>query len=259
MSAPARVWCLRHGESENVAAEIAGALPRAPLTGYGRHQAVQAARALANEPIRRVYCSTALRALQTAEPLATAPGIRVESVPELVEVGIGRLEGSSDPAVRRRTSDVLRSWVVERHLDEGVADGETGHEVLARMTTALQRIAQRHPGATVAVVGHVASLTVAVSHLCALGPPSGERRYPMPSPSSSSGTATGGAVPRGRPKPNRHPPATTLTAQVGPCSRRLVGAADRRARARVRDAASAGAWSDAVGLEGRPRTRWPAA
>ena len=169
MRAPVRVWCLRHGESENVAAEIAGALPRAPLTGYGRHQAVQAARALANEPIRRVYCSTALRALQTAEPLATAPGIRVESVPELVEVGIGRLEGSSDPAVRRRTSDVLRSWVVERHLDEGVADGETGHEVLARMTTALQRIAQRHPGATVAVVGHVASLTVAVSHLCALG------------------------------------------------------------------------------------------
>lgn len=169
MSATVRVWCLRHGESENVTAAIAGALPSAPLTGHGRQQAIQAARTLADEPIRRVYSSTALRALQTAEFLATAPGLRVGSVPELVEVGIGRHEGSSDPTVRQRTRDVLRSWVVERHLDERVADGETGHDVLARMTTALQRIAQRYPGGTVAVVGHVASLTVAGSHLCALG------------------------------------------------------------------------------------------
>lgn len=169
MSAPARIWCLRHGESENVTAALAGALPNAPLTEHGHQQAIRATQTLAGEPIRRVYSSTALRALQTARPLATAPDVQIESVPELVEVGIGRHEGSSDPAVRRRTTDVLRSWVVERHLDERVADGETGHEVLARTTRAMRRIAQRHPGETIAVVGHVASLTVALSQLCTLG------------------------------------------------------------------------------------------
>lgn len=48
-------------------------------------------------------------------------------------------------------------------------DGETGHDVLSRTTTALERIARQHHGETVAVVGHVASLTLALSRLCALG------------------------------------------------------------------------------------------
>lgn len=169
MSAPVRVWCLRHGESENVTAARAGALPRAPLTEQGHRQAAVAARTLVGEPIRRVYSSPALRALQTARPLGSALGVQVEPAPDLVEIGIGRHEGSSDPAVRLRTADVLRSWVVEGQLGERVGDGETGHEVLARVTAALERIGRRHPGETVAVVGHVGSLTIALSRLCALG------------------------------------------------------------------------------------------
>ncbi|MFD7023418.1 histidine phosphatase family protein [Promicromonospora sukumoe] len=164
-----RLWCLRHAESENVTAALAGALPNAPLTENGHHQALQAATTLAHEPIARVYSSTALRARQTAQPLATAHGIEVDALDGLVEIGIGHHEGSSDPAVRARTAEVLRSWVVDDHLDERVADGETGHAVLSRTTTALERIARQHPGETVAVVGHVASLTLALSRLCGLG------------------------------------------------------------------------------------------
>lgn len=169
MSSRVRVWCLRHAESENVTAEIAGAAPSAPLTEHGRRQAIRAAQSLAGEPISRVYSSTALRARQTARPLATAPGVEVQAVSELVEVGIGRHEGSSDPAVRRQTADVLRAWVIEHDLGQRVADGETGHDVIARMTEAFQRIADQHRSETVAVVGHVASLTIALGQLCALG------------------------------------------------------------------------------------------
>lgn len=169
MSTLVRLWCLRHAESENVTATRAGALPNAPLTAYGHDQTVRAARTLADEPISNVYSSTALRALETAQPLATAHDLQVHPMPGLVEIGIGRHEGSSDPAVRARTAEVLRAWVVDGRLDERVADGETGHEVLARTTTTLQRIAERHKGETVAVVGHVGSLTLALSHLCSLG------------------------------------------------------------------------------------------
>ena len=66
LAATVRVWCLRHAESENVTGEVAGAVPTAPLTERGRHQAIEAAQTLAGEPIRRVYASTALRARQTA-------------------------------------------------------------------------------------------------------------------------------------------------------------------------------------------------
>lgn len=170
MSDRVRMWCLRHGESENVTAGIAGAVPSAPLTGRGRDQAMQAARALAGEPITAVYSSTAVRARQTAQLLAAGFGLEVSALPKLAEAGIGRHEGTADPAVRRQTAEVLRAWVLDQELHQRVADGETGQHVLDRMTAAFQQIASTHPGETVAVVGHVASLTLALSRLCALGP-----------------------------------------------------------------------------------------
>ncbi|MFC8350808.1 histidine phosphatase family protein [Streptomyces sp. NPDC057280] len=169
MSVRVRVWCLRHGESQNVTDNVAGAVPSAPLTERGHEQAALAARTLAGERIGAVYSSSALRARQTAQPLATAARVDVQALPDLVEVGIGRHEGSSDPAVRRQTADVLRSWVVNNDLTQQVGDGETGFAVTARMGKAFQTIAEQHRGETVAVIGHVASLTVALGQLCTLG------------------------------------------------------------------------------------------
>ncbi|WP_322658230.1 histidine phosphatase family protein [Streptomyces justiciae] len=164
-----RVWCLRHGESENVTGGVAGAVPSASLTELGRQQAAVAARALAGEPISQVYSSTALRARQTGQALATAFRVPFRAMPELVEMGIGRHEGSSDPGVRRQTADVLRAWVVDGCLERQVADGESGFDVVGRVTAAFRRIAAQHSGETVAVVGHVAGLTVALGRLCSLG------------------------------------------------------------------------------------------
>lgn len=164
-----RVLCLRHAESENVLAGIAGAVPLAPLTARGRDQATAAGHALAGEPISKVYASTAVRALQTAGVIADTLGCEVVALEELAEVGIGSDEGAVDPATRKRTADVLHAWVVHRDLDQRVADGETGHQVVARMTAAFQEIATAHPGDTIAVVGHVASLTAGLSLLCDLG------------------------------------------------------------------------------------------
>lgn len=183
-----RVWCLRHAESE-ANASVPGALEDCGLTQLGRSQAIDAAQRLKAEPITRIYSSTALRARQTAALLATAlattqgtpgtpgmPAASITAMPELVEVEC--------------TADALRAWVVERDLGRPMADGasgasgadrgdgETGHQVVARVTAAFQKIARAHPGETVAVVGHVASLTVALSRLCSLG--SGVWGIPLP-------------------------------------------------------------------------------
>ncbi|WP_433653935.1 histidine phosphatase family protein [Nocardia sp. CA-128927] len=169
MSDRVRVWCLRHAESENVAGGIAGVVPAAPLTARGRREAMAAARVLGCEPVARIYCSTALRTQQTAAALASNASLDVVALAELTEVGIGKHEGVSDPAVRRQTADVLRAWIVERDLDQRVADGESGREVLARVDAAFRQIAATHSGEIVVVVGHVASLTLAVAWLCRLG------------------------------------------------------------------------------------------
>ena len=128
MSDRVRGWCLRHAESEPAAPGTAGAVATVPLTARGRHQAVAAARTLAAEPLARIYASTALRARQTAALLARAPGRPVTALPELVEVGC--------------TADVLRAWGIEPDLRRRAADGETGRQVVARVTAAFRRIAR---------------------------------------------------------------------------------------------------------------------
>jgi alpha-ribazole phosphatase/probable phosphoglycerate mutase len=71
--------------------------------------------------------------------------------------------------IHARTAEVLHAWVVARDLDERVGDGESGHQVLARVAAVFERVAAGHHGETVAVAGHVASLTVALGRLCGLG------------------------------------------------------------------------------------------
>jgi alpha-ribazole phosphatase/probable phosphoglycerate mutase len=158
-----RIWCLRHAESEHITTDPA-ASPDPPLTLRGRRQTSAAAQTLAAEPITSIYCSTALRAQQTASLLATTLALPVSALPELVEV--------------RCSADVLRAWVVEQNLAQRAADGETGQQVVARVTAAFEQIASAHSGQTVTVVGHVASLTVALARLCSLG--SGVWGVPLP-------------------------------------------------------------------------------
>lgn len=168
MPDPTRLFCLRHGESENVLTGTAGVVPAAPLTRRGWDQAITAADVLGPESITKIYSSTAVRARDTANVIGHILGVETILMPELLEVGIGRAEGATDQTTRASTAEALRTWIVERDLSARVADGETGHDVVARVSSALTTIAFDHQRQTVAVVGHVASLTVTLNELCKL-------------------------------------------------------------------------------------------
>ena len=139
-----RAFCLRHGESENVLTRTAGVLPRAPLTEAGRRQARAAAEMLGGESVAAIYSSTAVRAVDTAGIIGELLGVETVSTTALLEVSIGGAEGSTDPAIGSLTAAVLRGWIVDGDLDARVADGESGHEVVARVSTALTAIATAH-------------------------------------------------------------------------------------------------------------------
>lgn len=204
MGRPLRIWLLRHAESANVVAGLAGALPAAELTDRGVAQAAAAARQLAAERLSAVYASTAVRAIRTAEAIAGPHGLPVIQDPRLGEVSIGRLEGSADPAVRRRTAEILRAWVVERDLEQRVCDGESGYEVLARLSAALGAIEDAHRGETVAVVGHVAALTVALAEVFGFGSSVWGEPLPHAVPVLHlRASASGGTH---RPQPSLNPP-----------------------------------------------------
>jgi len=165
-----RIWCMRHAESENVIAGVSGSVPTAPLTPRGHRQADAAAQLLTSEPINAIYSSTALRARQTASHLARRlRNCQIATSSELTEVHIGSHDGAKASTTGRQVADVLRAWIVEGQLERRVFDGETGQQVLDRMTTALNSISKTHGDETVALVGHVASLSVATGSLCNIG------------------------------------------------------------------------------------------
>jgi broad specificity phosphatase PhoE len=159
-----RLWCLRHGQSQNVVLGTAGALPHAAQTGLGRSQATAAAALLDGERIEGVYCSRAVRARDTAAAFGGDP----VPLAGLDEVHLGRAEGATDPATLAQTAAVLHAWLLGDRRQR-VADGESGHDVLARVAGALALVAGTHRGGTAVVVGHVASLTVGLASLCGLG------------------------------------------------------------------------------------------
>lgn len=107
---------------------------------------------LGDRRARMIFASDARRSRETAAIIAAALGLHVALVAELSEAAI--------PA------EVLRAWIVDGDLSVRVADGETGRQVVERMTVALTEIANKCQGQPVIVIGHVASLTTGISALC---------------------------------------------------------------------------------------------
>ena len=94
----ARLFCLRHAESENVVRQQAGTMPAARLTARGRGQAAAAAGLLRDQQAGMIDASDAVRSPETAEVIAAALGLDVAVMPALSEVAIGTREGAADPA-----------------------------------------------------------------------------------------------------------------------------------------------------------------
>jgi broad specificity phosphatase PhoE len=158
-----RLWCLRHAESiDNVARILTSRVPGSDLTDQGRAQAAAAADLLAAEPIVAVYASPALRATQTAAPIAERFGLEVRTRPDLVEWNVGECEGRSDDEARAQCLAVVRAWIVDADLDVRIPGGDSGRELAERCVGGLTAIADAHPGQSVAVVSHGGALAAAL-------------------------------------------------------------------------------------------------
>jgi broad specificity phosphatase PhoE len=106
---------VRHAEPERV--ENTGAPADPSLTALGRKQAAALATWLADEPIDHVVSSPLKRAIDTAQPLATAFGLDVEVVDNLAEWD--RDTDSYIPVEElRETKDERWRLMVEERWDE---------------------------------------------------------------------------------------------------------------------------------------------
>lgn len=153
MLEPTRIIAIRHGETAwNVTTRIQGQLDIS-LNERGRWQVAQLAAALADEPIAAIYASDLTRAWETAQ--AVARRLRVHITPEagLRERGFGEFEGRTFAEIEAELPEQARRW---RNRDPSFSPvgGETLVALRARVLEAAGRLAVRHPGELIALVGH---------------------------------------------------------------------------------------------------------
>lgn len=156
---------VRHGQTPaNFDMVIDSRPPGPPLTELGREQAVVLAEALADEPVAAIYASTAVRAQQTAAPLAAALGLDVRVVDGVHEIDCGDLEGRHDREAYEIFLKTVKAWM-EGDLDLPLPNGESGAQVIDRYLATVGEVTARHDDATVVLVSHGGAIRLAAQAL----------------------------------------------------------------------------------------------
>ena len=150
---PTRLLLIRHGETEwNKAQRIQGQIDIA-LNDTGRMQAQRLGQALAQEPIAAIYASDLDRAQVTAQAVASATGVRLQTDARLRERHYGAFQGLTYDEIETQWPQQAKSW---RERDPAFAPegGESLNDLYARVLPTLDTLALRHAGEQIVWVTH---------------------------------------------------------------------------------------------------------
>jgi len=118
----------RHGEAASGDIMLGGQLD-VMLTPHGRHEAEALARRLAGVRIDRIVSSPMLRALETAQTVATGRPVEVDE--RLRELDYGRWEGLTYEEIDARDPELRTRWDHDPGSTHSPG-GESGEDVAAR-------------------------------------------------------------------------------------------------------------------------------
>jgi broad specificity phosphatase PhoE len=167
-----RVFLVRHGATVLTAENRFAGSVEVPLSEEGREQARRLALRLGEEPIAAVYASPLARAAETARIAAEPHGLPVRTDPRLREISHGQWEEMARTEVEERFPEEVAAWEADPYTfaPEG---GETGLEVTARALPAVLELVRAHPGESILIVSHKATIRLLLSSLLGFDP----RRY----------------------------------------------------------------------------------
>ena len=164
MTPPTRLYLVRHGATQRTAEDRFSGAVGVELSDEGRHQVQRLSQRLANDAIKAVYCSPLSRAVDTAEILAAPHGLTPIRRDGLREISHGRWEGLTRREVEALYPDEYAAWEIDP-FTFAPETGESGLQVLARALPVIREIVIAHPGETVAVSSHKATLRLILSSL----------------------------------------------------------------------------------------------
>lgn len=147
-----RVYLLRHGETAyNADGNRYCGRTDIALTDKGIRQAESVYQRLKDEHIDAVYSSPLYRAKRTAE-LATQREVNTDE--RIIEVDFGNWEGKTKEEFIAENAVLWNNWMNDPENNMAGGNGETGGEVVDRLTGFYNEMLVRHAGQTIVVVGH---------------------------------------------------------------------------------------------------------
>ena len=132
-----------------------------PLAPVGVIQAeALAAEVARRSEVTRIVSSPLLRTRQTAEIVAAATGLPVETDDGFAECGFGEWDGLTFAEVKAGWPSELEQWLGS--IEVAPPGGESFAQCLERVAAARQRVVDRYSGERVLVVAHVSPIKILV-------------------------------------------------------------------------------------------------
>lgn len=163
---PTLVLLVRHGQTPKTGVILPGRASGLHLADEGRRQADAVAQRIGRLPsVAAVYTSPLERARETAGAIASARRLTLRVERGLNECDVGEWTGLQLKRVRRKPE-----WQLVRHHPSGFRfpEGESFTEMQARVTGALARLVERHPGETIVAVSHADPIKAVIAHALGL-------------------------------------------------------------------------------------------
>jgi probable phosphoglycerate mutase len=163
---PTLVLLVRHGLTPSTGKILPGRAAGLQLSDGGRDQAAVAAKRLSawsdasKTKITAVYSSPMERTRETAAPIASAIGLRVQTERGLLECDFGEWTGAELKKLMK-----LPEWTTVQRFPSGFQfpGGESFPGMQSRILSTIAKLCARHPGETVVAVSHADPIKAAVS------------------------------------------------------------------------------------------------
>ena len=162
-----KIYLIRHTHAEGNACHMMQGFWDGGVTELGKRQVQALAERFRDLPVDAVYASDLYRARYTAAAIAGPHGLPLHTDPELRELNIGPWETRFYADLRREDPERMNAFLRDPEHFE-LPGAETFAQVGERMCRAMERIARRHEGQTVAVVSHGASIRCFLWKACGL-------------------------------------------------------------------------------------------
>ncbi|HEY2568842.1 MAG TPA: histidine phosphatase family protein [Candidatus Udaeobacter sp.] len=167
-----RVFMVRHGDTVLSAEDRFAGVTDVELSEKGREEARRLAERLRGEKITAVYASPLGRTVETARIIAEPHNLEVQPCDGFREISHGHWEGMKRHEVEEKFPKEMAEWEKDPYTF-APAGGESGLAVTAGALPALIDLVRKHPGESILMVSHKATIRLLLSSLLGFDP----RRY----------------------------------------------------------------------------------